>query len=312
MKKALLICTAMVFLIACGGVKRTQEAINTGNYNQAISKALKNLSENKTKKGHQRYILLLEEAFQKNAERELQHIAFLQKEGNPANLEAIFKGYSHLKSIQERIRPLLPLRIYDENRDAYFDFRNYDSDILAAKTELSDYLYANANDLLTNATYKQDYRRAYDDFKYLDEINPGYSDTKTKMEQAYEKGLDFVRVHVINDTEQIIPERLEAELLNFNTFGLNDLWTQYHANPLKNVKYDYEMQVAFRDILISPEQVSEQQIIKEKQIKDGYTYLEDANGNLVKDSLGNEIKVDRLKTVRCNFYQFTQHKAAQD
>lgn len=311
MKKALLICTAMVFLIACGGVKRTQEAINTGNYNQAISKALKNLSENKTKKGHQRYILLLEEAFQKNAERELQHISFLQKEGNPANLEAIFKGYSHLKSIQERIRPLLPLRIYDENRDAYFDFQNYDSDILAAKTELSDYLYANANDLLTNATYKQDYRRAYDDFKYLDEINPGYSDTKTKMEEAYEKGLDYVKVHVINDTEQIIPERLEEELLNFNTFGLNDLWTQYHANPLKNVKYDYEMQVAFRDILITPEQVSEQQIIKEKQIKDGYTYLEDSNGNLVKDSLGNEIKVDRLKTVRCNFYQFTQHKAAQ-
>ncbi|NAS13410.1 hypothetical protein [Poritiphilus flavus] len=311
MKKALLICTVMVFLISCGGVKRTQEAINTGNYNQAISKALKNLSENKTKKGHQRYILLLEEAFQKNAERELQHIAFLQKEGNPANLEAIFKGYSHLKSIQQRIRPLLPLRIYDEGRDAYFDFRNYDNDILAAKTELSDYLYANANDLLTNATYKQDYRRAYDDFKYLDEINPGYSDTKLKMEEAYEKGLDYVRVHVINDTEQIIPERLEDELLNFNTFGLNDLWTQYHANPLKNVKYDYEMQVAFRDILISPEQISEQQIIKEKQIKDGYTYLEDANGNLVKDSLGNEIKVDRLKTVRCNFYQFTQHKAAQ-
>ncbi|MEM6864668.1 MAG: hypothetical protein AAF575_05785, partial [Bacteroidota bacterium] len=28
-------------------------------------------------------------------------------------------------------------------------------------------------------------------------------------------------------------------------------------------------------------------------------------------SLGNRIKVDRLKTVRCNFYQFTQFKSAQ-
>ena len=311
MKKTLLISTVLVFLIACGGVKKTQEAVNTGNYNLAINRALKNLSENKTKKGHQDYVLLLEEAFRKHTERELQNINFLKKDGNPANLEKIYNGYSALRRIQERIRPLLPLQIYEENRLAEFSLRNYDNDILVAKTDLSNYLYGNATTLLQNATYKRDYRQAYEDFRYLEEINPGYSDTKEKMEEAYNKGQDFVKVTVFNDTDQIVPERLEEELLNFNTYGLNDLWTQYHANPLKHVNYDYEMQVAFRDISISPEQVSEKQIIKEKQIKDGYTYLEDENGNLVRDSLGNEIKVDRLKTVRCNFYQFTQHKAAQ-
>ena len=165
--------------------------------------------------------------------------------------------------------------------------------------------------LLTNASSKFDYREAYEDFKYLNEINPGYSNSKERMELAYSKGLDYVKVNVINDTDQIVPERLEEELLNFNTYGLNDLWTEYHANPLNNIDYDYEMQVAFRNINITPEQISEKQVIKEKQIKDGYEYLEDENGNLVKDSLGNEIKIDRLKTVRCNFYQFTQHKAAQ-
>ncbi|NNE03333.1 MAG: hypothetical protein HKN52_09220, partial [Eudoraea sp.] len=103
MKKALLLVTAVVFLIACGGVKKTQEAINTGNYNQAINSALKNLADNKSKKGHQVYILMLEEAFEKNAARELQNISFLEKDGNPANLEAIYKGYSYLKNIQQRI-----------------------------------------------------------------------------------------------------------------------------------------------------------------------------------------------------------------
>jgi len=311
MKKALLYLSVIVFLIACGGVKKTQEAINTGNYQQAINSALRNLADNKDKKGNQPYVLMLEEAFSKNMERELQNISYLEKDGNPANLEAIYKGYSQLKNIQQRIRPLLPLYLRDEGRDARFAFKNFDEDIIDSKDRLSEFLYDNALSLYKNASSKLDYRRAYEDFRYLDEINPGFADTKEQMELAYQKGLDFVKVKMINDTEMVIPNRLEEELLNFNTYGLDDLWTQYHNNPLSEVKYDYEMQVAFRDINISPEQVNEKQFIKEKQVVDGYKYLEDENGNLVKDSLGNEIKVDNFKTVTCNYYQFTQQKLAQ-
>jgi hypothetical protein len=311
MKNTVLICSIIAVLVACGGVKKTQEAVNTGNYSHAIYSAINNLAENKMRKNHQPYILILEEAYQKNTERELRQISFLGKDGNPANFEAIYEGYTNLKQIQESIKPLMPLEIYDENRYAHFEFRNYDEELLEVKVALSDYLYDNASGLLALASNKYDFRKAYDDFAYLDRINPGYSDTREKMEEAYQAGLDFVKVQVVNETRQIVPERLESELLNFNTYGLDDFWTQYHANPLKEVKYDYEMLVSFKDIRISPEQVQEKQFVKEKQIKDGYTYLEDNNGNLVKDSLGNEIKVDRFKTVQCSFYQFTQHKAAQ-
>ena len=310
MKKVILLSLAIV-LMACGGVKRTQEALNSGNYAQAINKSIKNLADNKTRKGNQAYVLLLEEGFRKYSDQEMREISFLQQDGNPANLEVIFKKYQNLKSIQNRIRPLLPLPVYEENRDARFDFRNYDQDILAVKEDLSEFLYQNATELLSSASNKFDYRKAYEDFRYLDEINPGYGDTKEMMEQAYRNGLDYVKVTVINDTQQIVPERLESELLNFNTYGLDDLWTAYHANPLNEVEYDYEMQVAFRDILISPEQVSERQIIKERQVKDGKQFLLDEEGNVVKDSLGNKIEVDRMRTVRCNFYQFTQQKTAQ-
>lgn len=310
MKKVVLLSLATV-LMACGGVKKTQEALNSGNYAQAINKSINNLADNKTRKGNQAYVLLLEEGFRKYSDQEMREISFLQQDGNPANLEIIYKKYQNLKSIQNRIRPLLPLPIYEENRDARFDFRNYDQDILAVKEDLSEFLYQNASELLSNATNKFDYRRAYEDFEYLNEINPGYGDTKDQMEEAYRKGLDYVKVTVINDTQQIVPERLESELLNFNTYGLDDLWTAYHANPLNEIEYDYEMQVAFRDILISPEQVSERQIIKERQVKDGKQFLLDEEGNVVKDSLGNKIEVDRMRTVRCNFYQFTQQKTAQ-
>ena len=210
MKKSLLIITLMV-LTACGGVKKTQEALNSGNYVTAMNKAIKELSDNKTKKGHQEYVLLLEEAFSKNNQRELEKVSFLEKDGNPANLESIYNTYVQLKKLQNRIKPLLPLPVYDEDRNASFNFKNYDSQIIQTKTELSEYLYANATDLLKNAANKYDFRQAYDDYKYLNEINPGYYNTVGKMEEAYQKGLDYVKIELRNDTQQIIPERLEEE-----------------------------------------------------------------------------------------------------
>tara|TARA_R110000823_G_scaffold16323_4_gene52229 strand:+ start:1586 stop:2773 length:1188 start_codon:yes stop_codon:yes gene_type:complete len=311
MKQILLTSLMLFFLISCGGVKKTQEALNTGNYGNAINTALKNIAENKTKKSNQPYIQMLEEAYKKNTERELQEIAFLKKDNNPANHEIIFNGYQNLKSIQERIKPLLPLKLYDENRDARFSFKDYDEEIIKSKRELSDYLYSNATALLNTGRYKEDFRKAFDQFSYLNDINPNYKDTQLKLEEAHGKGLDYVQVVMINDSEQIVPNRLEQELLNFNTYGLNDLWTVYHTNALENIKYDYEMQVAFRNINISPEQVTEKQISKEKQIKDGYKYATNQDGEVLKDSLGNKIKIDKFKTVKCNFYQFTQLKSVE-
>jgi hypothetical protein len=311
MKKIILFVPVLVLLVACGGVKKTQKAINAGDYSNAINNAIQNLSENKTKKGHQAYIVLLEEAFKKNTDRELKHIAFLEKDGNEASYENIYKSYVNLKNVQERIRPLLPLRITEKNRNAEFSFSDYENNIIDYKEDLSEYLFDNAEGLLTNATSKLDFRKAYDDFVYLEQINPGFEDTSQKIEEAHAKGIDYVEVHLVNNSNKIIPSRLSEELLNFNTLGLDDLWTKYHNQPLSNIKYDYGMQVSFEQIDISPEQLSEKEIIKEKQVKDGYKYAVDTNGNVVKDSLGKKIKVDKFKTVRCTFNQFTQFKSAR-
>lgn len=309
--KKLILFTATLFLFACGGVKKTQQALNSGNYTTAMNRAIKNLQDNKTKKGHQDYVLLLEEAFARHSEKEISRISFLENDGNPANLMAIYEGYSNLKQLQNRIRPLLPLPVYDEDRNAQFKLVNYDNAILDAKDELSVYLYNNATNLLANARNKMEYRQAYDDLKYLNDINPGYGDTSVKMDEAYQKGLDFVKVELKNETQQIIPERLETELLDFNAYGISNFWMQFHTNPRENITYDFAMELDFNQINISPEQVNERQIIREKVIKDGFDYVLDENGNVAKDSLGNDIKVDRFKTVVCNFYEFTQLKSAQ-
>ena len=96
MKKLLLSLFALVIIIACSSVKQTEEALNTGNYNQAINIALKNLRTNKEKKGKQAYITMLESAYAKANQRDLARIDFLTKDGNKAQLEEVYNIYQQL------------------------------------------------------------------------------------------------------------------------------------------------------------------------------------------------------------------------
>ena len=284
--------------------------LSDGDYDGAIHRAAEGLKTNKNAKGKQDYVYLLEEAFAKAKERDLRTVEMLSKDANPANLEKIYNTYLQLNNRQEKIRPLLPLKLLKQGRDAYFPFDNYSDQIVSSKNALSKYLYDNSKTLL-NTNDKMNFRRAYDDFAYLESINPGYKDVKKLMDEAQFKGTDFVSVFTKNETNMVIPTRLQNDLLDFSTFGLNDKWTVYHSNRQKGVNYDYGMIVNFRQINISPEQVKEKEFIKEKQIKDGVKTLYDSNGNVVKDSLGNPIKVDNFKTIRVNIYEFRQFKACQ-
>ena len=60
-KKQFLFLIIISTFIGCGGVKKTQEAINSGNYDAAIENAVKNLRSNKTKKSNQPYVFMLKE-----------------------------------------------------------------------------------------------------------------------------------------------------------------------------------------------------------------------------------------------------------
>ena len=301
---------SFLFIISACGVKKTQSMLSDGDYDGAINKAIDNLRTKKDAKSKQDYVYLLEEAFAKAKERDLRNVDMLAKDANPANLERIYNAYLNLNSRQERIRPLLPLQLLKKGREAIFPFDNYSDQIVNSKNALSKYLYESATVLLKSKN-KFDIRKSYDDLDYLESINPGYKDVRNLMNEAKFKGTDFVSVYTKNQTNMIIPKRLQDDLLDFSTFGLNDKWTVYHSNKQKNVNYDYGMIVNFRDINISPEQIKEKEFIKEKQIKDGTKTLLDSNGNVVKDSLGHSIKVDNFKNIRINIYEFKQFKSCQ-
>ena len=307
MKNFTLLVTLFVLITSCG-VRQTRESLSSGDYETAINNAVESLKNRKDAKGKQDYVYLLEEAFAKAKERDLLNIAVWFKDANPRNTEKIYETYVQLNSRQEQIKPLLPLKLLKQNRTANFAFEDYSDQIVSSKNALAKYLYDNSKALLTTKD-KMSFRRAYDDLVYLNQLSPNFKDVNQLTETAKIKGTDYVNVYTKNETNMVIPARLQNDLLDFSTFGLNDKWTVYHSNKVKGIDYDYVLIVNFRQINISPEQIKEKEFHKEKQIKDGVKNLVDSNGNIVKDSLGNPINVDNFKTIRADIYEFRQFKS---
>ena len=109
MKRLLPLLLIAILIQSCSSVKKTEQALNTGNNDQAYNIALNKLRTNKGKKGKQPYILMLEQAYAKVVDRDKNAVAYLEREGNPANLEKMYNTYVALKNRQERIKPLLHL-----------------------------------------------------------------------------------------------------------------------------------------------------------------------------------------------------------
>lgn len=71
------------------------------------------------------------------------------------------------------------------------------------------------------------------------------------------------------------------------------------------------MSLQLAQINISPEQLREKEFVRERDIKDSWQYQLDRNGNVMKDSLGNDIKIDKLVTVRATVLQIGQFKTSE-
>ena len=308
MKRLLLLSAMLMLLAGCSSEKQIEQELNSGNYDQAVNEALRVLQSRKSEKRKSKFIGILKEGYERVTKRDLEDIAFLKKDNNPANWVRIFEMYSTLDARQRAIDPVLPL--YINGKEVTFKFDDYTSDMIAAKDKATEYLYGNAQALL-NSTNKFDIRKAYTDLEYLDRLSPNYKNSLELMELALQKGRDFVMVSLVNDTAQIIPSRLEDDLLDFDTYGLDDLWTIYHTQTDTSIDYDYDMQLQLRQINISPERINETELLREKEVVDGWEYQLDTDGNVMKDSLGNDIKIDKIVRVRARVFEVVQSKAAQ-
>ena len=98
-------------------------------------------------------------------------------------------------------------------------------------------------------------------------------------------------------------------LLAFNTYGLNSQWVEYYFKSIDDkIEYDYFIDINLQIVDVSPEGIGEKDRLVKKKVEDGFNYALDANGNVMKDTAGNDIKIMKYKELSCTVIEKVQEK----
>lgn len=288
------------------GCHPVQKSFQSGDYESAIEKAVRKIRNDAT---DEESIIYLEASYDKLYYQTMDHIAFLRKEGRPENTVGIYDDYSHLKLYEGMIRPLLPLYIKSKNRQAQFKFVP-DEEFISAKQNAAEYLYAYANKLLGNNN-RADARKAYEMYEEVKCIYSPYKDAESKQQQALEAGTNQVNLAIVNNSGAPLFGELQKQMTTVPIGDLNAEWVNFNNQNNSGQRFDYTVQVNAQYIAVTPDiQLVANTYTDKKTVQDGWDYSLDSHGNVRKDSLGNDIKKPKFKTISCIVTEYAQKKSS--
>ncbi len=170
-------------------------------------------------------------------------------------------------------------------------------------------MYAHALSLLEKNN-QTDARQAYAELLKVKGYSNNYSNVDAELTRAREMGISYVLFKMKNATPVPLPPTFEAELTKISLTELNSDWTIYHTHEEGDKNYAYTIMVNMKNISVSPEAIKETTTTESKVLPDGFEYVLDSKGNVKKDSLGNDIKLPKTKTITCNVVEAYQNKKA--
>lgn len=304
MKRITYLLILVIILSSCTSSKKLMQK---GNYDGAINKAVKELRKNpeNTKQAE-----ILDRCYKIANDRDNERIRFLKRENNPNNWDEVLGLYSSLQNRQSLVRTVLPLNI--DGRYINYEYVDYDAEIISAKNKAADYFYQNAQQLMKLGN-KESYRQAYDELMKASRYTGGqYLDIDKMIEEAQYKGMSRAIVLVNNMTHINLDPLFIEDILEINTDNLESPWVEYHFKDLDDqINYDYTIFINLESILVSPDNVKESDRMYKKDIPNGFDYVLDAKGNVMKDSLGNDMKIPKYKTLACTVIETHQNKSVR-
>lgn len=292
-----------IILSGCGSSKKQ---LQKGNYDAAISKAVKQLRKDPT---DVKQIEILERSYQVANDQDKERVRYLKMEGKPNNWDEIYLVYNSLNNRQSLVNSVMPLNKNGQVID--FPYVDYMADMVAAKRKAADFYYAHGNEL-TKSGLKDSYRQAYNEYRRAKDYVGDYENIDTKIDEAKELGMSRVFVSIENISMIKFPKEFEQDLLALDLPALNSEWVEYYTQNLnEDTKYDYFVDVKVKNVAVSPDQTLQKDTVIKKEVEDGFTYMLDKKGNVMRDTLGNDIKVKKYKTLQCALVESQQLKACR-
>ena len=297
----------LIFLtigLSCSPVKKINENVISGEFDKAINKTIEELKKTKNKKKKSQYESILIDVFNRSVIKSENRISQLKRDGNPELYNKIYFEYQNLIDRQNKLMNIA-------SNSLRFNFKNYDNQLIEYRYKTSDYYLEVSKNLILKDN-KIDYRNAYNYLSIIESINSNYLQTRSLINLCLSRGKDHILLSVLNESNSVIYKELQEDILNIDSYDLNSKWKSFYSNKEQyKGKYDYYIDLAFKSFIISPERILEKENIKEKNIKDGYTYQLDDSGNVMKDSLGNDIKIDKIVKISAKTIEFNQSKSAK-
>jgi len=299
-----IIIVLLSICFSCSPVKKINENVISGEYDKAISKTIDQLKRTKNKKKKDQYKLILKDVFSKSVIKSQNKISSLKKDKNPEFYYEIYLEYQKLIDRQNKLMNI-------SSNNLKFNFKNYDNDHIEFRYKTSNY-YMELSKSLISKDDRLDYRNAYEYLIIIESINPNYLETRTLINLCLLRGKDHILLNVLNESNSVIYKELQKDILNINGYDLNSKWKSFHTAKDNYLgKTDFYIDLAFKAFIISPERILEKENTKKKNIKDGYTYQLDNNGNVMSDSLGNDIKIDKIVEISGKTKEYSQSKSAK-
>ena len=304
MKRILpLVFILTIIFSGCGSSKKQ---LQKGNYDAAIAKAVKQLRKDPS---DVKQIEILERSYQVANDQDNERIRFLKMEGKPNNWDDIYLVYKSLNDRQSLVKSVTPLNKNGKTID--FPYIDYMADMVAAKRKAADFYYAHGNELMKSGL-KDSYRQAYNEFVRAKEYIGDYEGIDNKIQDAKNLGMSRVFVSIQNNSMIKFPKEFEQDLLALDLPALNSEWVEYYTQNLnENTKYDYFVDVKVKNVAVSPDQTLQKDTVIKREVEDGFTYVLDKKGNVMKDTLGNDIKIKKYKTLQCALVESVQLKACR-
>lgn len=185
-----------------------------------------------------------------------------------------------------------------------------DNELIQSKQNAAEYFYAHGISLLQQGG-KANARNAHAEFEKIKAYYSNFKDIDNLLVKAHEAGITNVLFTIKKDERILLPPTFEQELMKISVQELNQKWIRYYTSDTKEVNYDYTAYVNIHHIDVSPENAKEIYYSESKQVQDGWAYELDSKGNVKKDSLGNDIKKPKYKTITCNLVETHLTKTAR-
>lgn len=292
-----------ILMSGCGSSKKQLEK---GNYDAAIQKAVKQLRKDPN---DVKQIDILDQSYRVSNDQDNERVRFLKMEGKPSNWDEIYIVYKSLNDRQALVRTVLPLD--REGRSIDFPYIDYMPEMVNAKRKAADFYYGHGIELMKNGM-KDSYRQAYAEFLRAKEYVGDYEGIDNKIMESKYQGMSRVFVSIQNSSIIKFPKEFEDDLLALDFPRLNSEWVEYYTQNLNgDTKYDYFVNVNVKLIAVSPDQTMQRDSVIKRDIEDGFTYVLDKKGNVMRDTLGNDIKQKKYKTVQCALVETIQTKACR-